>query len=197
MTANRLNGNLYANLFPLVMLLLTVGYGAACLAGQDEEGQLGLLVALPAGRASIVLQESAVMVLQAGIVALAVAASVLAGRVFGLDVTVATAISASVAALLLGLDLGLVTMLAGAITGRRGAAIATGTSLAAASYLLGSLAPVVSWLRPWRYASLFFWAVDNGQVSHGVSPRDYAVLGLVAIGAAYATVVAFRRLDVH
>ncbi len=33
-----LNGNLYAKFFPVVMLLMTVGYGAACIAGQDEEG---------------------------------------------------------------------------------------------------------------------------------------------------------------
>lgn len=36
-----LNGNIYANFFPLVMLLLTIGYGAACLAGQDEDGTSG------------------------------------------------------------------------------------------------------------------------------------------------------------
>ena len=28
-----LNGNIYGNFFPLIMLLLTIGYGAACLAG--------------------------------------------------------------------------------------------------------------------------------------------------------------------
>jgi len=35
-----LNGNIYGNFFPLIMLLLTIGYGAACLAGQDEDGTL-------------------------------------------------------------------------------------------------------------------------------------------------------------
>jgi tetratricopeptide (TPR) repeat protein len=35
-----LNGNLYANFLPLLMLLLTIGYGAASLAGQDEDGTL-------------------------------------------------------------------------------------------------------------------------------------------------------------
>jgi beta-exotoxin I transport system permease protein len=37
-----LNGNIYGNFFPLIMLLLTIGYGAACLAGQDEDGTLAL-----------------------------------------------------------------------------------------------------------------------------------------------------------
>ena len=42
-----LNGNIYGNFFPLIMLLLTIGYGAACLAGQDEDGTLALMAALP------------------------------------------------------------------------------------------------------------------------------------------------------
>lgn len=46
-TGGSLNANLYANFFPLVTLLLTVGYGAACLAGQDEDGTLGLIATPP------------------------------------------------------------------------------------------------------------------------------------------------------
>lgn len=38
-----LNANIYVNFFPLIMLLMTVGYGAASLAGQDEDGTLCLL----------------------------------------------------------------------------------------------------------------------------------------------------------
>src|SRR5690242_655797 len=35
-----LNANIYANFLPLIMLLLTVGYGAAAIAGQHEDGTL-------------------------------------------------------------------------------------------------------------------------------------------------------------
>ena len=44
--AGWLNANIYANFFPLIMLLLTIGYGAAALAGQDEDGTLALITAL-------------------------------------------------------------------------------------------------------------------------------------------------------
>lgn len=54
-----LNGNLYANFLPLLMLLLTIGYGAASLAGQDEEGTLCLITTLPIRRSSIVLEKAA------------------------------------------------------------------------------------------------------------------------------------------
>ena len=56
-----LNGNIYANFLPLIMLLLTIGYGASCLAGQDEDGTLGPLAVLPVRRTAIVVQKTAAM----------------------------------------------------------------------------------------------------------------------------------------
>jgi len=192
-----LNGNIYANFFPLIMLLLTIGYGAACLAGQDEDGTLGLLAVLPVRRTAIVAQKTAAMAVQAAALTVTVALLVIIGRSFQLDVTIANVGSISAAIFLMGLDFGLVTMAAGALTGRRGAAIAAGTALAAASYLLSSLAPVASWIRPERYASLFYWSVGNSQISHGVSPGDYAVLITTGLCALAAAALAFRRLDIH
>ena len=47
------NGNLYANFLPLMILLLTIGYGASSIAGQSEDGSLGLVATLPISRASV------------------------------------------------------------------------------------------------------------------------------------------------
>ena len=192
-----LNGNIYANFLPLIMLLLTIGYGAACLAGQDEDGTLGLLAVLPVRRTAIVMQKAAAMAVQAAALTVTVALLVIIGRSFQLNITVANVASVSAAVFLMGLDFGLVTMAAGSLTGRRGTAIGTGTALAAAAYLISSLAPVASWIRPARYASLFYWSVGNSQLSHGVSAGDYAVLAAVGLCALTAAVLAFRRLDIH
>ncbi len=192
-----LNANIYANFFPLIVLLLTIGYGAACLAGQDEDGTLGLLAVLPVRRTAIVMQKAAAMALQAVTLAVTVAVTVIIGRSFELEITVANVASVSAAVVLMALDFGLLTMAAGALTGRRGAAIGVGTALAAASYLVSSLAPVTSWIRPGRYASLFYWSVGNGQITGGVSAADYAVLIGTGLCALAAAVFAFRRLDIH
>ena len=192
-----LNANIYANFLPLIMLLLTIGYGAACLAGQDEDGTLSLLAVLPVRRRAIVAQKAAAMTAQAAVLAVTVAVLVIIGRSFQLEISAAHVASISAAVLLMGLDFGIVTMAAGALTGRRGAAIGTGTAIAAASYLLSSLAPVVSWIQPGRYASLFYWSVGNNQISHGVSPGDYTVLIATGLCALAAAMLAFRRLDLH
>ena len=135
-----LNGNIYGNFFPLIMLLLTIGYGAASLAGQDEDGTLALLAVLPLRRRTIVVQKAAAMAVQALLLAAAVTACVFIGRAFQLTISPGNAVAISAALVLMGLDFGLVTMAAGAATGRRGTALGIGTSCAAASYLLSSLA---------------------------------------------------------
>jgi beta-exotoxin I transport system permease protein len=137
------------------------------------------------------------MAAQAAALAVTVAVLVIIGRSFQLDVTVGNVASVSAAIFLMGMDFGLVTMAAGALTGRRGAAIGAGTAIAAASYLVSSLAPAVSWISPGRYASLFYWSVGNSQITQGVSPGDYAILIVTGLCALAAAVLAFRRLDIH
>lgn len=190
-----LNANIYGNFFPLIMLLLAVGYGAASLAGQDEDGTLGLIAALPIRRRAIVLQKAAAMALQAALLAAAVIACVIVGRGFQLSVGTGNAISTTVALTLMGMDFGLITMAVGAATGKRGTALGIGAGLAAVSYLISSLATTISAIRPGRYVSLFYWSAGNDQISSGVGVTGFAVLIAVGIGALGAAVVAFRRAD--
>jgi ABC-2 type transport system permease protein len=102
-----------------------------------------------------------------------------------------------VALVLMGLDLGLITMAVGAAAGRRGTALGIGAGLAAVSYLLSSLASTISWIRPGRYLSLFYWSVGNDQITKGVSAGDFTVLILVGLCGLAAAVAAFRRADLN
>jgi ABC-2 type transport system permease protein len=192
-----LNGNIYGNFFPLIMLLLTIGYGAACLAGQDEDGTLALMVALPVRRRAIVFQKAWAMALQALLLAAVVTVCVLVGRGFQLTVGPGNALAIAAALTLMGLDFGLITMAAGAATRRRGTALGIGTGLAAASYLLSSLAATISGIRPARYLSLFYWSVGNDQISKGVGIDDFTVLTVVGLCALIAAVAAFRQADLN
>jgi ABC-2 type transport system permease protein len=192
-----LNANVYGNFYPLVMLLLTIGYGAACLAGQDEDGTLALVTMLPMPRRAILLQKLAAMALQALLLAAAVTACVLIGHGFQLAVNPADAVATSVALVLMGLDFGLVAITAGAATGRRGTALGIASGLAAASYLLSALASTIPGIRPGRYLSLFYWSAGNDQISRGVSAADYAVLIAVGLCALGTAVMAFCRADLN
>lgn len=189
--------NAYANFLPLIMLLLTIGYGASALAGQDEDGTLGLVVTLPLARRSILVQKAAAMVVQALLLILAVAACVYVGRAFEVALDPWNVATASLAVMLLGVDLGLIALALGAATASRGTAIGVATAIATVWYLISALAPVVDWVHPIRFASLFYWAVGDQQLENGAGIGSFAVLLGVGAIAAIAAQAAFRRVDVR
>ena len=195
--AGWVDANAYTNFLPLIMLLLTIGYGAAAIAGQDEDGTLGLLVVLPVPRREILTEKIATMIAQAFVLMVTVAVCFYVGRAFQVTLDPWHVATASLALLALGIDLGLIALAVGAATRSRGTAIGIATALAAASYLLSSLAPVVHWLRPLRFASLFYWADGNHQLSQGANLASFAVLASVGIAAALVANEAFRRFDVR
>ena len=112
--AGWLNANLYANFLPLIALLLTIGYGAAAIAGQDEEGSLGLITTLPLTRNAILLQK----VLALGVLAFVVPASVivalLPGPSLGLSPDWSGVVTVTATTTLLAWDFGLLALLVGA-----------------------------------------------------------------------------------
>ena len=193
-----LNANLYANFLPLIALLLTIGYGAAAIAGQDEEGSLGLITTLPLTRNAILLQK----VLALGVLAFVVPASVivalLPGPSLGLSPDWPGVVTITATTTLLAWDFGLLALLVGAATGNRGLALAVSTSAAAASYLVGSLAPVVTWVSAIRWTSPFYWAVGRDQIAGAARPwTDLTVLLGLGVVLVMLGLRAFQRLDLH
>lgn len=196
--AGWLDANVYNNLFPLAMLILTVTYGAAAVAGRNEEGTLGLVATLPVHRAKLLGQKVLALVIQAVVLAAAVTAVVVwAGPGFDAGLPVGRVVLASLSVALLGVDLGLVAMAVGAATGRRGAAIGAAAALAGASYLVNSLSSMFGWVRPARVASLFYWSLADGRLAHAITAPALGILSAVAMVSAAAAVVAFRRLDLR
>jgi len=151
--AGWMNANVYANFFPLVILLVTIGYGASCLAGQEKDGHLELVLSLPFSRRRVVIQKMNALVVQALVVCAFTFLAVFAGHWFDLTLGTLHVATATLGVLLLGVDFGLFALAVGGATGNRGLAIGIASTVAAASYLVSSMAPVVSWLDPAKYAS--------------------------------------------
>jgi len=192
-----LNGNLYANFVPLLALMLTIGYGAGAIAGQDEDGTLGLAATLPLSRNRIAAQKGVALGIVSLVVPAATYLALLPGPSFDLHPDWAALGGVSVGVALLGFDIGLLALLVGALTGNRGTALGAATAVAAASYLVSSLAPVIDWVHTIRWTSLFYWTVGDNQIVDGLSWSAVAVLVGVAVVLLAAVIPAFRRLDVH
>jgi ABC-2 type transport system permease protein len=189
-----MNANVWANFFPLIILLLTIGYGASAFAGQEKDGHLELVLSLPFSRRTVVAQKIGALSLQALVLCCFTFLAVLVGRWFELSFGLLTLTTATAGVLLLGIDFGLLALAIGAGTGNRGLALGVASTVAAASYLVSSMAPVVSWLDPAKYLSLFYWSVGDNQLQDGLSAGAFAVLAGVAVVLA---VVADRLFEAH
>lgn len=195
--AGWLSANMYANVAPLLALLLSIGYGASAIAGEDEDGVLGLVASLPMSRRRVLAQKAVALLLVSLVVPVAALATCLGGPAFQLSpdwghlgwVTLSTA--------LLAFDLGAAALLVGALTGSRGVALGTSSAVAMVAYLVSALAPVTPAMGTVRWLSPFTWAVGDDQLAQGQALGP--VVALVGLGTllVVATLPAFRRLDIH
>jgi ABC-2 type transport system permease protein len=195
--AGWVGGNLYANFLPLMILLLTIGYGASSIAGQSEDGSLGLVATLPISRRRLVREKTLVLSLLAVPLAVATMAFILLGRHYDLTLPTGAVIGTTFAILVMGVDFGLIAMIIGVLTGNRGLALGLTSALAAASYLVSSLAPIVNWAHTIRPVSLFYWAVGGDQLTAGPSASAYVILVLVGVGLHLVAVALIGRLDIR
>jgi ABC-2 type transport system permease protein len=190
-----LNANIYGNFLPLLILLLTIGYGAHALAGQEGDGHLELVLSLPFSRTRVVLEKIGALAVQAFLFGLVTLLCVLVGHWFELTVGTGPLITTTVAAVLLGIDFGLLALGIGARTGARGTAIGVAAAVASASYLISAMAPLVDGLKPLRYTSLFYWSVSNNQLEDGVGVGGFAMLVGVGLILGWWSVHEFQRHD--
>jgi len=102
----------------------------------------------------------------------------------------------TLAILLLGIDFGLLALVIGVVTGSRGLALGLASAVAAVSYLVSSLAPIVHWVHAIRPSSLFYWAIGDNQLVTGPSAAGFAVLVAVGVVLHLAAVALVRRLDI-
>src|SRR5690606_41095141 len=118
-----------------------------------------LLVSHPVPRRRIVWEKALVLVLL--VLAVALANYLVAfglGRLFDVDLAFRGIAGSFVGQMLLAVGFGSLALATGAGTGSRGLAIAVPAGVAAATYLVGSLGSVVSWLEPFKWVSPFYYA---------------------------------------
>ena len=115
-----LSANIYANFFPLMILLITIGYGAWCIAGQEADGRLELVMSLPFARRKVVLQKSGCWRSWRVVFSVVVFLCVLVGERFELTFDVASVAGATLGVALLEIDFGVLALAVGSATGSRG-----------------------------------------------------------------------------
>jgi beta-exotoxin I transport system permease protein len=193
-----LQSELFSFLGPALILVFAIGVGARCLAGEEEQGTLDLLVVMPIRRGMIVLQKFAALALTALSLGVVLWISVVVvGRLFGLDVAIADIAAATLHLLLLGIAFGAIAMFLGAWRGRRSLAIGLTAALAVGTFILNAFAPTVEGFAWAARLSPFFYYGNSLPLRNGLHVGHALVLVALATVALIGSVVAFDRRDLR
>ncbi|WP_217996724.1 ABC transporter permease [Nocardioides jensenii] len=191
-----LNAELFTLVLPMIFLVFAINRGARMVAGEEEAGTLDLLLVTPLSTTRLLVQEAAALTLS--IIALGAAvfgATMVGGRLFGLGISVAAAVVGATALVLLGVEFGILALVIGALTGRRGLAIGAPTALVMAAYLLFVAGALVDGLAAWRGFSPFDQALHSGPLSPQV-PASFAWLVLPPLLALLVALPLWSRRDI-
>jgi ABC-2 type transport system permease protein len=155
-------------MLPIFFSVFAMGIGSRAIGGEETDGTLELLAALPIARRRLYLEKFAALVILVTALGVLLWLCVLFASAWGdMALGAGPVAGGSLMVGLLGLFFGVITLAAGAITGRRTQAIAIGSVLIVVTFLFKSLAAIIDslsalkWLSPFYYYSEGLSLVEN------------------------------------
>ena len=196
--AGYLHAELFSLMYPLFLTVFAIAFAATVLPGEEERGQLALVLAGPVRRRRLVVEKAGALAV--GLVVLAVVSALAAagvGVVVDLGVPAGNLAAAVTGSVLAAAVIGAVTLLVGAATGSRAAAIGAGALVFGGGYLLQVVGAFVDALAPLRWASPLYVANGEAPVRTGWPWAAFAGLLVLAGAGVAAAAVWFERRDLR
>ena len=193
-----LTTELFSFMVPLIFIGLATTWGARAGAEEEENGTADVLLSLPVSRTSILSTRLAGMIMtMAWLAATCVAALWVGTAVVDMSVGVAATAQASLVCGMLGATFGSISLAAACWTGRRGVGLGAGLGLAIATFVLYSLAPLVSAFDALLPVNPFQWTIGQSPLIDGLD-WWYASVSTVIAGTLCAVAFAgYRRRDMR
>jgi ABC-2 type transport system permease protein len=191
-------GEIYGLMAWMAVMVLTVSIGARALAGEESDRTMGLLLANPIRRSSVVIEKTYTMILYAFLVGFTIWASVWIGSLLGsLGLNPLYVAAATTLAVLVGLVFGAVALLLSAATGRVRVAIYGTIGITLAMFLVNSIAILNHTVDTVAAFTPFGHYLTNTPLNNGMDWTDAAVLAAAVVALVALAVYAFDRRDLR
>ncbi|NNC76173.1 MAG: ABC transporter permease subunit [Acidimicrobiia bacterium] len=188
----------YGLMTPIAFMVVTVLIGAKALAGEEADRTMGLLLANPIKRRTVVLEKTAAMAIHAFVVAFALWAGVVGGSlVGGLDMSIGNIAAATGLGMLLGLVFGALALALSAAFGRTRLAVYGSIGLALACYIANGFLPFSEGLEGIAKWQPFHYYLSSDPLINGMNWAHGAVLLSLFVVLVWAAVVLFDRRDLR
>ncbi|NNF89392.1 MAG: ABC transporter permease subunit [Acidimicrobiia bacterium] len=183
---------------PIAFMVVTVLIGARALAGEEANRTMGLLLANPIKRSSVVLEKTVAMIVQAAVVAVALFAGVVGGSMIGgLGMSPVNIAAATLLGMLLGLVFGALALAFSAATGRTRVAVYGTIGTALALYLANGFLPFSEGLEGLAKWTPFHYYLSSDPLLNGMNWGHAAVLLSLFGVLVVAAVMLFDRRDLR
>ncbi len=177
------NSRIYAGIGPLILAALGISLGTAAVAGEEDRGTLGLLLAQPVTRTQIVIEKFAAAAVLIGAVMVVLFVTLLVlNPVVDLGFSLAGLFGANATLGLFALLFCALALAVGSITGNRGVTLGVSAGVTAARFVVHGLAPLVDEVAWLAALTPFHWLQDPNPLANGLDVL--AVLLLVAVTGA-------------
>ena len=192
-----LNIEVFSMLLPLLLAILTIGLGAAAVAGEEQRATLDLLLAAPLARWRLVADKFAALLVELALVALVTWLSLIAGaRWVGMVINPGRLAEAVIACAMFAVFMGALTLSLGCLRGGKGSSVGVASVVGLAAYLLHGLAGIAESLMPWQRFSPFTWYIGNDPLNHGLDLGHTLLLAGASLLLVLIGIIAFQRRDV-
>ncbi len=183
---------------PIAFMVVTVTIGARALAGEEANRTMGLLLANPIKRSTVVLEKTIAMIVQAAIVAIALFAGVVGGSMLGgLGMSPLNIAAATFLGTLIGLVFGALALALSAGTGRTRVAIYGTIGTALALYVANGFLPFSEGLEGLTKWGPFHYYLSSDPLLNGMNWGHAAVLLGLFVALVAAAVMLFDRRDLR
>ena len=183
---------------PIAVMAVTVAIGARALAGEEEHRTMGLLLANPVKRSTVVYQKTFAMVLYGFAVGFSTFAGVTIGSLLGgLGIGIGNIAATSFLVTLVGLAFGALSLALSAATGRVNVAVYGTVGIALILYVLNAFLPFSDRLIGYAKVSPFYYYLTSDPLMNGMNWSHGAVLTALTIMLIVLSVILFQRRDLR
>jgi ABC-2 type transport system permease protein len=189
---------MFGLMLPIATITVAVVVGTAAIAGEENKNTMGLLLANPVRRSTVILQKTGTMVLFAAIVGAAAFLGTMAGSLLGdLGLDVQNVAAASALGTLLGLVFGAIALALGAATGRTQIAAYGATGLAVVSFVANGFLPLSDSLEGLARFQPFYYYLTSDPLNNGMDWAHAGVLAGLIVVFVSAALALFQRRDLR
>jgi ABC-2 type transport system permease protein len=193
-----MNSEIGAIYGPLVVAATAITGAVGAIAGEEEDGILGLTMAHPIERPRLLLAKAAAVAVSVTIVVLGTFAGLLAGvAVAGGGIGVGHMAALALHLECFGLMIGALALALAAATGRKPVAAGGAAAFAVLGFLVNGFAPLVDAIEWLKYLSPFYYYEGNNPLANGVDVGNLLVLLGTTVVLCAAAVAGFGRRDLR